>query len=215
MTPLVAPSLLAADFGHLADQLALIEPASDWLHLDVMDGVFVPNISFGFPILEAIARLWHKPLDLHLMITDPARYTARFAALGIQTMTVHIEATPDLPGTLTAIRAAGIKAGVALSPGTPVSALAELVPALDMILIMAVQPGFGGQPFLPSSYEKIREARRLITRTGSPALIEVDGGVTFDNAPHLLQAGADVLVAGNTVFGNPDPVRSIRTLKGI
>lgn len=215
MNHLVAPSLLAADFGHIADQLALVEPEADWIHLDIMDGAFVPNISFGFPVLQAVARLWHKPLDLHLMILEPGRYTERFAALGVNTMTVHCEACADLPATIAGIHAAGMKAGVALSPKTPVSAIEAVIADVDMVLIMTVEPGFGGQAFIPESYEKIRQARALIAQTGSQAIIEVDGGVTFDTAPLLLSAGVDVLVAGSTVFRNPDPLTAIQTLKGM
>lgn len=213
MNHLVAPSLLAADFGHIADQLALVEPVADWIHLDVMDGMFVPNISFGFPVIEAVARLWHKPLDVHLMIDDPIRYVQRFADLGTYMMTVHQEATPHLHRAIYEIHAAGMKAGVALSPSTPVSLLTDIVADLDMVLVMTVNPGFGGQAFIERSYEKIRETRQLIAETGSRALIEVDGGVTFDTAPRLLNAGVDVLVAGSTVFRHPDPALSVQTLK--
>ena len=215
MKPIVAPSLLAADFGHIAEQLALVEPVADWIHLDLMDGVFVPNISFGFPVLEAVARLWHKPMDVHLMITDPIRYVDRFAALGTFMMTVHVEATPDLPLAISEIHARGMKAGVALSPETPVTAIADVIADVDMVLIMTVRPGFGGQAFIEHSYDKIREARQLMAETGSTALIEVDGGVTFETAPLLLEAGVDVLVAGSAVFKHPDPVLAVQTLKAM
>ena len=214
MPTLVAPSLLAADFGHLADEVSRVNDSdADWLHLDVMDGVFVPNISFGFSVLDAVAPLCHKPLDVHLMIMDPGRYIDRLATLGAYMVTVHAEACPHLHRTLSDIHAAGMKAGVALNPATPVSQLADIISDVDMVLVMTVNPGFGGQSFIPHSYDKVREARRMLTAAGSPAFVQVDGGVTFANAPDIVAAGADVLVAGSTVFHSPDPQTAIHRLK--
>ncbi len=206
---MIAPSLLSADFAHLADEMEWFNRSqANWLHLDIMDGVFVPNISFGFPVLKYVAKLCTKPLDVHLMIVQPEKFIPEVAALGAYMMTVHYEACPHLHRVLSQIREAGMKAGVVLNPGTPVSLLADVITEADMVLLMSVNPGFGGQKFIPHTLEKVRQLRTLINETGSQALIEVDGGVTLDNAPQLMQAGTDVLVAGSSVFGAPDPVEA-------
>ena len=211
---IVAPSLLAADFLHLADDVAMVNASqADWLHLDVMDGVFVPNISFGFPVLEAVAGACRKPLDVHLMIVRPERYIREVAALGTYMMTVHYEACTHLHRTVYEIHEAGMKCGVALNPSTPVSLLADIIRDIDMVLVMTVNPGFGGQPFIEHSLNKVREARALIQSTRSRALVEVDGGVTLTTAPGLIEAGVDVLVTGSTVFRASNPSAMIGQLK--
>ncbi|MBO4444230.1 MAG: ribulose-phosphate 3-epimerase [Bacteroidaceae bacterium] len=216
MNPMIAPSLLAADFGHIADEVAMVNGSeADWLHLDVMDGVFVPNISFGFPVLEAVAKLSSKPLDVHLMIVQPERYIKQVKALGTYMMTVHYEACTHLHRTLFEIHEAGMKAGVALNPSTPVSMLKDIIDDIDMVLVMTVNPGFGGQKFIEHSLDKVREARELIVSRHSSALVEVDGGVTLETAPRLLQAGVDVLVTGSTVFHAAQPAEMIQRLKAL
>ena len=216
MNPMIAPSLLAADFGHIADEVAMVNGSeADWLHLDVMDGVFVPNISFGFPVLEAVAKLSSKPLDVHLMIVQPERYIKQVKALGTYMMTVHYEACTHLHRTLFEIHEAGMKAGVALNPSTPVSMLKDIIDDIDMVLVMTVNPGFGGQKFIEHSLDKVREARELIASRHSSALVEVDGGVTLETAPRLLQAGVDVLVTGSTVFHAAKPAEMIQRLKAL
>lgn len=214
MSHLVAPSLLAADFSNLAAEVEMVNDSmADWLHLDIMDGLFVPNISFGFPVVEAVRDLSEKPLDVHLMIVDPDRYLERFRDAGASNLTVHYEACHNLHRTVSEIRRLGMKAGVCVNPHTPVMLLKDILPYIDMVLIMTVNPGYGGQSFIPGSINKIGELRSMIDLEGYDVLIEVDGGIDIQNAPVLLHAGADVLVAGNTVFSSSDPVEVIRRLK--
>jgi ribulose-phosphate 3-epimerase len=188
---------------------------ADWLHLDVMDGVFVPNISFGFPVLQAVAKICKKPLDVHLMIVDPGKFTQQVKALGAYMMNVHYEACPHLHRTIQQIHDAGMKAGVTLNPHTPVSVLEDIIQDVDMVLLMTVNPGFGGQKFIEHSIQKVKKLKQLIQSTGSHALIQVDGGVNHDTAPRLVAAGVDVLVAGSYVFGAENPEERINELKGL
>lgn len=212
----VSPSLLAADFANLAKDIDMLNRSeADWLHLDVMDGVFVPNISFGFPVLQAVAKICQKPLDVHLMIVDPGKFTEQVKALGAYMMNVHYEACPHLHRTIQQIHAAGMKAGVTLNPHTPVSVLEDIIQDVDMVLLMTVNPGFGGQKFIEHSTEKVRRLKQLIQRTGSHALIEVDGGVNGETGRRLVEAGVDVLVAGSYVFGAPNPEERIKELKSL
>ena len=216
MNHLIAPSLLSADFLNLEKDIEMVNAsAADWFHLDIMDGMFVPNISFGFPVIEKIASIARKPLDIHLMIMDPDRYIGRFKKAGAYFISVHYEACNHLHRTVHAIRDLGAKAGVVLNPHTPVHFLDDIIRDVDMILIMSVNPGFGGQKFIEHSIPKIILLKALITETKSSALIEVDGGVDLENAPRLLKAGADVLVAGNTIFSSHDPAGTILQLKAI
>lgn len=210
---IVSPSLLSADFGCLSQSLQMLdESRADWLHCDVMDGVFVPNISFGFPVIEAVAKLSPKPLDVHLMIVDPDRYIGRVRDLGALYMNVHAEACTHLHRSIQAIKDAGMKAAVTLNPATPVMMLEDVIADLDMVLLMSVNPGFGGQSFIPGTIAKIRRLRELINVSGSSALIEVDGGINATTGAECARAGADALVAGSAVFNAPDPKAMIATL---
>ena len=210
----IAPSILSADFARLAEDVARVEQAgADWLHVDVMDGHFVPNLTIGPPIVEALRKVTKLPLDVHLMITNADAYIAEFAGAGADYLTVHVEACPHLHRTVQAIKERGVKAGVTLNPGTSLSTTEEILPDVDLLLIMSVNPGFGGQQFIPTSLQKITHARTLIHRTRSPALLEVDGGVKVDNAGKIVQAGADVLVAGSAIFGSDDYAETIKAMR--
>jgi ribulose-phosphate 3-epimerase len=214
MDHFVSPSLLAADFGNLDNDVSMVnESIADWIHCDVMDGLFVPNISFGFPVIEHVKKIAEKPLDVHLMIVDPDRYLARFCDAGANILTVQYEACTHLQRTVTEIRNLGMKAGVALNPHTPVSLLKNILPYIDMVLIMTVNPGFGGQHFIMESYNKIAELRKMIDEGAYKVLIEVDGGIDTKNAKKLVETGVNVLVAGNSVFSSKDPCETIRRLK--
>ena len=211
---IVSPSLLSADFGHLADDIAMLNRSeADWYHLDVMDGVFVPNISFGFPVMEAMAKLATKPLDVHLMIVQPEKFVTQVADLGAKIMNVHYEACTHLHRTVQQIKAAGMMAGVTLNPHTPVSLLEDIIGDLDLVMLMSVNPGFGGQKFIEHAVEKTRCLKQLIQANGASTLIEIDGGVNRTTGKLLADAGADVLVAGSAVFKAQDPEEEIRALK--
>ena len=216
MAVLIAPSMLSANFGRLSSEVEMINNSdADLFHLDIMDGLFVPNISYGFPVVKAISEFAKKPLDAHLMIVDPDRYIERFAKAGVKYLSVHIEACTHLHRTIQNIKENGMKAGVALNPHTPALMLKEIISDADFILVMSVNPGFGGQKFIESSLNKIREIRQMAEELAPHLQIEVDGGVSKENAPHLIKAGADILVAGNSVFSSVSPADAIRELKSI
>ncbi|MCR9101440.1 MAG: ribulose-phosphate 3-epimerase [bacterium] len=216
MNHLIAPSLLAADFTRLADEIQMVNDSeADWLHLDVMDGRFVPNITFGMLLIDAARKLCTKPLDVHLMILEPEKYVEQFREAGADTITVHLEASPHLHRTLQQIKATGAKAGVAINPHTPASSLEDIIELADLVCVMSVNPGFGGQKFIYNTIPKIRRIKDLITVRNTETLIEVDGGVGLHNAEKILQAGADVLVAGSSVFKAGDPADAVARLKDI
>ena len=207
---MIAPSILSADFANIQRDVEMINRSqAELIHLDIMDGLFVPNISYGFPVIEAISRHQKKEMDAHLMIVDPDRYISRFAGLGVKWLSVHYEACPHLNRTINLIRSEGMKAGVAINPHTPVSALEYIIEYCDFVLIMSVNPGYGAQSFITNSYRKIEQTKEIITAKGLKTLIEVDGGVNIENAPKLRNAGADILVAGNAIFSAPDPLEAI------
>ncbi len=214
MQPIIAPSILSADFGRLKDEIEMINnSAADWIHCDVMDGRFVPNISFGFPVLRAVKKSARKPLDVHLMILEPEKYIDAFSKAGADILSIHIEASPHLHRTIQQIREAGMQAGVAINPHTPVAQLEDIIADIDVVCLMSVNPGFGGQQFIQHTYKKIQQLKSLIADSRSNAKIEIDGGVDLQNAALLLRAGASILVAGNTVFSSADPKATITALK--
>lgn len=210
MERIIAPSVLSADFGHLERDVKMVEQsAAAWIHVDVMDGLFVPNLSFGFPVLRAIRRAAAKPLDVHLMIVEPERYIARFAHEGADWITFHLEATQDAPHCIHLIRESGAKVGVSVKPKTPIEALRPILKEVDMVLVMSVEPGFGGQKFIPESLDRIRELRRMAEELNPTLLVEVDGGISAENAGEVFGAGANVLVAGSSIFKAADPEAEI------
>ncbi|HOO09973.1 MAG TPA: ribulose-phosphate 3-epimerase [Cyclobacteriaceae bacterium] len=216
MKPIVAPSILAADFANLESEVKMInESDADWVHVDIMDGVFVPNLSMGVPVVKAIGKHATKPLDVHLMIVHPERYVDAFYEAGASIISVHIEASPHLHRTVQQIKALGIKAGVAINPHTGVEQLEDILNDIDLVCMMSVNPGFGGQKFIGNTYKKVEQLKSMIDRVGAKVQIEIDGGVNLQNAKPLMEAGADVLVAGNFVFSSPSPTKVIAQLKGL
>jgi len=216
LSHLLAPSILSADFANLGRDVEMINRSeADWFHVDVMDGIFVPNISFGFPVIKAIKKLAKKPLDVHLMIVQPERYIKEFKEAGADILTVQYEACTHLHRTIHQIKEEGMKAGVSLNPHTPVLLLQDVIQDLDLVLIMSVNPGFGGQKFITHSLTKLRETKELISKSVSKAMIEIDGGVSLGNAADIIRAGGQVLVAGNAVFSTPDPEKTIKEFKAI
>jgi ribulose-phosphate 3-epimerase len=216
MKPFIAPSILAADFANIQSEVEMLNSSeADFIHVDIMDGLFVPNISFGIPVTEAIQKHAQKPLDVHLMIQNPDQYLEAFRKAGASIITVHYEACTHLQRTLQAIRQLGAKAGVAINPHTPVELLVDVLEDIDVVIIMSVNPGFGGQKFIENTYSKVKRLNSMILEKGTETLIEIDGGVNLENAPKLLSAGADILVAGSFVFNAPDPVQTIGELKSI
>lgn len=216
MKPIIAPSILAADFANLQREVLMLnESQADWIHVDVMDGVFVPNISFGIPVIKAIKKHAKKPLDVHLMIVQPERYVEAFKEAGADILSIHIEASIHLHRTIQQIKAVGMKAGVAVNPHTGIDQLKDIIADIDLVCIMSVNPGFGGQQFIENTFQKVAELKQLIAERNSKALIEIDGGVNYQNAKPLLDAGANVLVAGNFVFASSDPKSVIKDLKAI
>lgn len=213
---IVAPSILSADFANIQRDVEIINSSkADWFHIDIMDGVFVPNISFGFPVLKAIQKHAKKPLDVHLMIVEPERYFEEFKKVGAQILSVHVEACKHLHRSIQQIKSLGMKAGVAINPHTPIFMLNEIIADIDLVCMMSVNPGFGGQMFIENTYSKIIELKSLIAEKSSHALIEIDGGVSLSNYKKLVECGADVLVAGNTVFSSSDPIQTILELKNV